>query len=181
MAPRPQYREDPNTALPTDFKSTVDGNQDAAIANLTRHIQVLWNHVERLEKLLAVGARGAAPAPTTQTFNIYSVGDGSVRTNNLVIETAHKLSLEAATSASFKAQKGMEVQCDGSVRVAAGRRLTITSDDEIAFACGAATLTLKKDGNIVLKGKDVAIDGSGRINLKAAADITMKGAKINQN
>jgi type VI secretion system secreted protein VgrG len=40
---------------------------------------------------------------------------------------------------------------------------------------------MKKDGTIVIKGKDITIDGSGKINVKASSDIVMKGSKILQN
>jgi len=40
---------------------------------------------------------------------------------------------------------------------------------------------MKKDGTIVIKGKDISIQGSGKINVKASSDITMTGSKILQN
>ena len=40
---------------------------------------------------------------------------------------------------------------------------------------------MKKDGTIVIKGKDISIEGSGKINVKASKDIVMKGSKILQN
>jgi type VI secretion system secreted protein VgrG len=40
---------------------------------------------------------------------------------------------------------------------------------------------MKKDGTITIKGKDITIDGSGKINVKAGGDIVMTGSKIGQN
>jgi type VI secretion system secreted protein VgrG len=40
---------------------------------------------------------------------------------------------------------------------------------------------MKKDGTITIKGKDITIDASGEINVKASKNITMKGQKILQN
>jgi type VI secretion system secreted protein VgrG len=40
---------------------------------------------------------------------------------------------------------------------------------------------MSKDGTITIKGKDILIDGSGKINVKASSDIVMKGSKILQN
>jgi type VI secretion system secreted protein VgrG len=40
---------------------------------------------------------------------------------------------------------------------------------------------MKKDGTIVIKGKDITVEGSGKINVKASSDIVMKGSKILQN
>ena len=40
---------------------------------------------------------------------------------------------------------------------------------------------MKKDGTITIEGKDITVTGSGKINVKASSEITMKGSKINQN
>ena len=40
---------------------------------------------------------------------------------------------------------------------------------------------MKKDGTIQIKGKDITVMGSGKINVKADGDIAMKGSKITQN
>ena len=37
---------------------------------------------------------------------------------------------------------------------------------------------MKKDGTIVIKGKDITVEGSGKINVKASSDIVMKGSKV---
>ena len=39
---------------------------------------------------------------------------------------------------------------------------------------------MKKDGTIAIKGKDITIEGSGKINVKADGDIVMKGTKIDR-
>ena len=38
-----------------------------------------------------------------------------------------------------------------------------------------------KDGTIVIKGKDITLKASGKINGKADGNIVLKGAKILQN
>ena len=40
---------------------------------------------------------------------------------------------------------------------------------------------MKKDGTITIEGKDISINASGKINVKASSDITMKGSEIKQN
>ena len=62
-----------------------------------------------------------------------------------------------------------------------GKTLTITAGDAITITTGSASISMKKDGTIVIKGKDITIDGSGKINVKAGGDIVMKGSKILQN
>ena len=36
---------------------------------------------------------------------------------------------------------------------------------------------MKKDGTITIKGKDITIDGSGKINIKAKGNITHEGSE----
>lgn len=62
-----------------------------------------------------------------------------------------------------------------------GKNLTITAADSITLKTGSASITMKKDGTISIKGKDISIEGSGKINAKASGDIVMKGSKITQN
>lgn len=40
---------------------------------------------------------------------------------------------------------------------------------------------MKKDGSIVISGKNITIDGSGAINIKADKNVVVKGRKILQN
>ena len=62
-----------------------------------------------------------------------------------------------------------------------GKTLTINAGDELVIVVGASSLTMKKDGTIVLKGKDITLDASGKINAKASGDVVLKGSKIQQN
>jgi type VI secretion system secreted protein VgrG len=46
---------------------------------------------------------------------------------------------------------------------------------------GHASLVMKKDGTIVLKGRDITIEGSGRISVKGSSSVDIKGTKVSQN
>ena len=73
----------------------------------------------------------------------------------------------------------MNVGKDMGIKV--GKKFVLDVTDEITLKCGDAQVTMKKDGTITIKGKDISLTGSGKINAKADGNITMKGAKINQN
>ncbi len=62
-----------------------------------------------------------------------------------------------------------------------GKKFVLDVTDEITLKCGDAQVTMKKDGTITIKGKDISLIGSGKINAKADGNVTIKGAKINQN
>lgn len=62
-----------------------------------------------------------------------------------------------------------------------GKQLLIDVGDQITIQSGEASITMKKDGTIVIKGKDITLDGSGKINVKASGDVILKGSKVTQN
>jgi type VI secretion system secreted protein VgrG len=76
-------------------------------------------------------------------------------------------------------KRGTQVGKDDNLQV--GKNLLIEVGDSITFKTGSAVILMKKDGTINIKGKDITIEGSGKINVKASSDMTLKGSKILQN
>ncbi|MBT2298448.1 type VI secretion system Vgr family protein [Pseudomonas fluorescens] len=62
-----------------------------------------------------------------------------------------------------------------------GKHFSLNAGDSISLTTGAASITMKKDGTIVISGKNITIDGSGAINIKANKNVVVKGQKILQN
>jgi len=71
------------------------------------------------------------------------------------------------------------VKGDDSLKV--GKNLVIDAGDSVTIKTGSASITMKKDGTIHIEGKDISIKGSGKIDITASNNITMKGQKILQN
>lgn len=61
------------------------------------------------------------------------------------------------------------------------KKVTIEAGDEIVLKTGSSSITMKKDGTIIISGKDITISGSDKVDFKASKDIIMKGKKIVQN
>ena len=40
---------------------------------------------------------------------------------------------------------------------------------------------MKKNGDIQIKGKNLKLDGSGKIQIKASSDVNIKGSKVTNN
>ncbi|MDB6087522.1 MAG: baseplate hub subunit and tail lysozyme [Gammaproteobacteria bacterium] len=62
-----------------------------------------------------------------------------------------------------------------------GKQLLIDVGDQITIQTGEASITMKKDGTITIRGKDITLEGSGKINVKASGDVILKGSKVTQN
>jgi hypothetical protein len=55
------------------------------------------------------------------------------------------------------------------------------SDGEIVLRNGDASIVLKRDGTIAIRGNQVVIEAAADFTAKAARNIVLKGAKILQN
>jgi len=62
-----------------------------------------------------------------------------------------------------------------------GKKFVLQAGDEITLVTGSASITMKKDGTIQIKGKDITVTGSGKIGIKASSDVVIKGSKIAEN
>ncbi|MDI5983680.1 type VI secretion system tip protein TssI/VgrG [Halomonas sp. M4R5S39] len=62
-----------------------------------------------------------------------------------------------------------------------GKNLTIEAGDQVVIRTGKSSITMKKDGSITIQGKDITINGSGGINVKASKNVVIKGKKVLQN
>jgi hypothetical protein len=61
------------------------------------------------------------------------------------------------------------------------RQFISVGPNETVVKCGDASIRLKKDGTIEIKGKDITVAGSGRVNVKSAGDLLFKGSKVQGN
>ncbi len=66
----------------------------------------------------------------------------------------------------------------GTEAIKVGKALTIDAGDQVVIRSGDASITLKKNGDITIKGKNVFVDGSGKVTVKAKSDLTMTSPKI---
>jgi type VI secretion system secreted protein VgrG len=62
-----------------------------------------------------------------------------------------------------------------------GKNLLINVADSITIKTGDASITMKKNGDIQIKGKNLKLDGSGKIQIKASSNVNIKGSKVTNN
>lgn len=61
------------------------------------------------------------------------------------------------------------------------RKVTIEASDEIVIKTGSSSILMKKDGTIMINGKDISINGSEAVTVKESGDVIIKGKKILDN
>ncbi len=74
-----------------------------------------------------------------------------------------------------------KTEVDENDELKVGKVFAMDAGERIVLKTGDAMIEMKKDGTIGIKGKDITIQGSGKITVKANGDIVMKGANILHN
>ena len=176
---------------------SIGANRTISVgASETATVALQRTHAVGVNESIAVGAAqeiaiGAAQTVTIGAMQSISVGAnqsttvGAAQTNDIgaaqttTVGADRKLSVGGAQDTSVAKARKTSVGEDDTLSV--GKNLKITAADSITITTGDASITMKKDGTITIKGKDITVDGSGKINVKASSDIVMKGSKILQN
>lgn len=168
---------------------SVSKSEDATVA-LQR------THTVGINETISVGGAqeitvGAAQAITVGLTQVISVGGnqtlsaGSSQTLNAganqTINVAKNLTTTAGgdESRTVSGKRETSISKDDTLNV--GKNLIVRASESVSITTGSASITMKKDGTVVIKGKDITIEGSGKVNVKASGDIVMKGSKILQN
>ncbi len=62
-----------------------------------------------------------------------------------------------------------------------GKELLVSVADKIVIKTGEASITMKKNGDIQIKGNNILVQGSGKIQVKASSEVNIKGSKVTNN
>jgi type VI secretion system secreted protein VgrG len=161
--------------------STVSGNETATVA-LAR------THAVGINESINVGAAqeitvGGLQALTVGAAQTITVGANQTNTigSNQTTTVGKNLSTTVGADESRKVAGGRvnDIGKDDSTKVA--KNFVVDAGDQITLKTGDASIMMKKDGTIVIKGKDIQLEGSGKINVKASSDVVIKGSKVGVN
>ncbi|RYY67503.1 MAG: hypothetical protein EOO13_14480 [Chitinophagaceae bacterium] len=61
------------------------------------------------------------------------------------------------------------------------KKMLVEASDEIVIRSGKSSITMKKDGSIIIRGTDIQIEGSDNIVVKGSGDVLLKGRKMKGN
>jgi type VI secretion system secreted protein VgrG len=132
------------------------------------------------DQTVTVGGNQTVGISGTQSTNVGS--DQSLAVGGGQTVTVANDASEAITGAqTCSVGKGRTSSVGEDDSLSVTKNLVISAGESVTITTGDASISMKKDGTIVIKGKDITIDGSGKINVKASSDIVMKGSKILQN
>jgi type VI secretion system secreted protein VgrG len=176
---------------------TVGANRSSTVsANETATVALQRTHSVGVNETISVGAAqeitvGAAQAITVganQTTNVganQSTSVGRDQSNtigaNQTTSVGKALSTTVGTDESRKVSGGRATDIGKDDALKIGKNFIVDAGDSITIKTGSASITMKKDGTITIKGKDINIQGSGKINVKASSDVVIKGSKVAVN
>ncbi len=176
---------------------TIDKNRTETVhMNETVNIDLNRSHTVGLVDTLTVGAArvhtvGAAEAITVGAAQTITVGavqattvgasqSTDVAANRSVsvgkdqtISVAKDQTISVSGSETTSVTKNRSTKIGENEALEVGKKIAITAGDEIVLKTGSATITMQKNGDITIEGKQITIKGS--------ADVVIKGDKIIQN
>lgn len=115
------------------------------------------------DKSESIGGNHSESVGKNRTLTVADDSSESIAKNrNLSVEKDNNVSING------KSTIGIEKELSLSAK-----KIQFTADDEISFKTGKAMITMKKNGDITLKGKKITVKGSG--------DVIIKGSKIKEN
>lgn len=168
-------RVDKNEKISIGENRTEDVGKDETIT-------IKGNRTETVSKEESVTIQGGR---TQNVSKDESVTIGGARTESvskdetITIQGGRTEKVTKDESITISGKRTVQISKDDTQDI--GKKFVLQAGDEIVLKTGQSMIHMKKDGKIVIKGKDITVQGSGKINVKASGDITLKGSKIKEN
>ena len=156
-----------------DRIETIGNNETITIGN---------NRTENVGKneKISIGGNRSENVDGNETVSIAG-------NRGLTVDKSETTSIDVDRSATIGKTEKITIGDDRTVNVGkddtleVSKNLVFSAGESITIKTGQATITMKKNGEIQIKGKDIKLDGSGKIQIKASSDVTIKGSKITSN
>ncbi len=179
---------DKTMTVGANHTETIGSNMEIDIgANLTENVAIAYAENVGAAMALNVGAVLAIDVGAAMSTNVGAAKSLTVGANNSK-DVGGDDTEAVGGSKTVTIAKELTETIDGghteTVKKAyalKAKSIAIDAEDEITIKTGDASISMKKDGTITIKGKDVTIQGSGKITAKADSDLILKGSKIAQN
>ena len=169
------------THVKHDRSETVDNNET---------ITVHGNRIETVDKdeSISIGKNRTETVGENETLSIgkdqmLTVSKNQTLTvsENRTVTVDHDESKEIKQNQTLTVQKKRttKVEDDDSLKVA--NNLTIDAGQSIMIKTGQASIEMKSDGTITIKGGKIMISGDQEVDVKAGGNVVIKGASVLSN
>ena len=144
---------------------SVGKNQSESIGE-NKSISVGKNHTE------SIGENASIDIGKNLSENIGGNVDTTIGKDSST-DIGDDLALSVGKNTGVQIGKNLGINVDKAIDVKAADKINIESDKEILIKTGSASISMKKNGDITIKG--------GKITIKASKDLILKGSKIAEN
>jgi type VI secretion system secreted protein VgrG len=191
-----QAEKDQNTNVKNDQSETIGHDQSVEIANdqsihvaKNRTLQVDENDSTTVGKDRSIDVSGNHTESVSGDMSVtVSKGRTLSVTKDLTetVDGAMSLTVAKDRTSTFQSNLTVEVSKDHKLTVGgqqvtnvtkeaslSAKKIQLKADDEITLVTGSASITMKKNGDITIKGNKITVKGDG--------DVVIKGSKIAQN
>ena len=156
-----------------DETITIGDNQSVSIGK-DRTESVGGNESVKIEKNRTENVDGSHAETITKNMTLSVKENRDVTVGkDLTEEMKGSLSLKVGKDSAVTVGKNHGLKVDKAITIKAGDSITIESDKEVLIKTGQASIQMKKNGDIVIKG--------GKIQVKGSKDLVLKGSKIAAN
>ncbi|AUX43472.1 type IV secretion protein Rhs [Sorangium cellulosum] len=186
---------DEQLSVGNDRKKKVERNQSEDVGN-DKSINVGGNHVEAIAgnesqdiganatkniggafiAAITAGANASVGGPATVNVGgKLSVGIGAGKEENVGAESVEtvgkdkKVSVGADLKTDVTGTAAITIGKDESVSVGGEQKIEVK--EKITITCGDATVVIDKSGDVTVKGKDIKVEGTGKVLVKAASKV----------
>jgi len=180
---------DETLSIKNNRSKTVDVDQSESIGK-NKTINVGENHTESIgkNKQLSVGENHNESIGANMTLDIgknltESVGESMSLSvgkdqneqigKNKSVDVGENFSESAGKNFSCQSGKKMSFSAGDDFSISGDKKGVIEIADQLTIKCGSASITLKSNGDITIKGN--------KINVKGSSDVVIKGSKIAEN
>lgn len=160
---------------------TIGANRTISVGSSeTATVALQRTHTVGVNETIAIGAAQEIAIGAAQVVAVGATQSISVGASQST-EVGANRSVQVGGDQSTTVGKGRSTQVGKDDALKVGKNLVIDAGDSVTIKTGSASITMKKDGTIVIKGKDITVNGSGKINMKASSDVVIKGSKVGIN
>jgi type VI secretion system secreted protein VgrG len=167
-------------SIGADRIETIGGNHSQTISSAkTVTVGALYGLAVGAAYNIAVGAQmgiGVGGALTTSVgmkSTEVVMGDKSLTARNVKISALSNCTVDSTKDMSLESSKKLTLTAKDKVKLQGDTDGKIEFAKKLVLQCGDSSITLKKDGTIIIKGKNISVRGSG--------DVKIKGKSIGNN
>lgn len=173
--------KDMEVVVENDRSESVGHDETVSIEN-DQSLSVGANRSQDVGKdeTLSVGANQSASVGKNQSLSVGGNRSKSVdKDESIDVNGKRNTTIGKDDSTTVGDKRSTQVGKDDQLKV--GKKLLIDAGDEVLIKTGQASISMKKNGTIVIKGKDITLQASGKINGKASGKVTIKGSQTAVN